>query len=98
MQLEELESVPEQISALPRQTSAEAESGGGLLQQRSPGLLPQATQPALVHLVLGAVHWVPVALTLVGQHGWPAAPQAAPHFPALHVPASGTHEAPLATQ
>lgn len=88
--------VPVQIRPVARHTGIEASKGGGLLQQTSPGLLPQGAQLPFTHFVSGAVQrGVPVTLV---QHGSPRPPHTSvPHLPAPHVPGSSTHKAPSAT-
>jgi hypothetical protein len=72
-----------------------------VVQQVSPGLLPQVAQMPDEHLVPGAVQTVPVVVLLLVplvQQGLPGPPQAPSlHEPALQVPGRGRHAPPLAT-
>src|SRR6185436_18974953 len=65
--------------------------------QISPAFLPQGAQRPASHLVSGAVQTIPPYRLL--QHGCPGPPHASvPHFAALQVPGSSTHDAPSARQ
>ncbi len=73
------------------------------LQQVIPAAVPQTAQLPDVHLVLGAVHSVPVdtlVLVLVEQHGLPGPPQLVVptlQVPLVQVPGTGRQLDPLAT-